>query len=145
MRQRTETIGTGQIQIQQQQIRARMLLEDVEQARDTVGLVELAIGAGCRDRAPQCGAIQRMIVDDEDFVAYPRTRGHRAVSRRLVQMYCLIHSTPLPHAPRNAAAAAAGSSGSVLASGRQSAATTLVAASKSQLRFRRPTPCLAGA
>src|ERR1700723_771211 len=136
MRQCTETIGTGQIQIQQQQIRARMLLQDVKQPRDTVGLVELAIGAGRRHRAPQRGAIQWMVVDDEDFVAYPRTRGHRAISRRLVQMYPLVHSTPLPHAPRNTTAP--GSSGSVLASGRPSAATTLVAASNAQSRFRRP-------
>src|ERR1700722_11314134 len=110
MRQRTETIGAGQIQIQQQQVRARMPLKDIEQACDTVSLVELAVGAGRRDRAPQRGAIQRMIVDDEDFVAYPRTRGHRAISRRLVQMYPLVHSTPLPHAPRNTTAP--GSSGS---------------------------------
>src|SRR3984957_15495043 len=104
MRQCTEAIRAGQIQIQQQQVRARMLLKNIEQARDTVGLVELAVGAGRRDRAPQRGAIQREVVDDEDFVAYPQTRGRRAISRRLEQMYSLAHSTPAPSSSNRACA-----------------------------------------
>jgi hypothetical protein len=34
-----------------------MLFEDVEQAGNAIGLVELAVGAGRRDRAPERGTI----------------------------------------------------------------------------------------
>ena len=70
MRQGAEAVGTRHIQIQQQQIGARMLLEGVKQAGDAIGFEELAVGAALRDGAPERGAEQRMIIDNEDFVVH---------------------------------------------------------------------------
>src|ERR1700722_6080180 len=48
----------------------RMLLEGVKQAGDTIGLQELAVGAGCRNGTLERRTEQRVVIDDEDFVVH---------------------------------------------------------------------------
>jgi hypothetical protein len=70
MRQGTEAVGARQVQIQKQQIGVRVLLEDVEQAGDAVGLQKFTVRAGCRNGALKRRTEQRMVIDDEDFVVH---------------------------------------------------------------------------
>ena len=70
MREGVESIGSGQVQIQEQQIHARMLIESVEEAADAVGLENLDVHASRRDGAVERQAIQRMVINDEYFVVH---------------------------------------------------------------------------
>jgi hypothetical protein len=74
MRQRAEAIGPGQVQVQQQQIGSRMPLERIEQTGDAFGLEDLAVGTRRPDRTLERRAVQRMVIDDENFVSDPQAR-----------------------------------------------------------------------
>ena len=64
--QRAEPIGSGQVQVQQQQISSRMPLERIEQSRNAFRFDDLAVGTRRRHRTLERRAVQRMIIDDED-------------------------------------------------------------------------------
>ena len=52
MRQRTEAIRARQVQVEQQQIDARMLLQGIEQTGNVIGLEELHSWYTRRQRRP---------------------------------------------------------------------------------------------
>lgn len=68
VRQGAEAVRTGQIQIEEQQIGARMKFQRVEQPCDALGLEGLALRTCRGNGAAQRVAIQRVIIDDENFV-----------------------------------------------------------------------------
>jgi hypothetical protein len=63
-----EAVRARQIQVQQQQVGVRLVLQRVEPGRDAIGLEKLAGGARGAHRTPQSRAEQRMVVDDDDPV-----------------------------------------------------------------------------
>jgi hypothetical protein len=84
MRQNAEAVRARKLQVQQQQIGVRTPFEGVKQACHAIGLEELAIFAGGRDSAPERCAVQRMVIDDEDFVVHLRAVAWLDVSHRAI-------------------------------------------------------------
>jgi hypothetical protein len=66
--QGAEAVRTRQIQIEEQQIGARTKFQGVEQPGDALGLEGLALRACGSDGAAQRVAIERVIINDENFV-----------------------------------------------------------------------------
>ncbi len=69
MRKSAQAVGSRQVQVKQQQVDVRVLLHSVKQGSDRIGIDELAVRAGCRKGALERRAEQRVVIDDENFVA----------------------------------------------------------------------------
>jgi hypothetical protein len=68
VRQGAETVSTRQVQIEKQQIGARVVFQDSEQSGDILRFKCLALRTRRSDCAAQRVAIQRVIINDENFV-----------------------------------------------------------------------------
>src|ERR1700685_2981334 len=100
MRQGAEAIGAGQVQVQQQQIGARMVFESNEQAGNAFRLEDIAIGARGCDRTLERRTVQRMVIDDEYFVSDRQARRRPTIAGKRMQMYPITSCQPLAPAMR---------------------------------------------
>src|SRR5271169_3981938 len=100
MRERTEAVRSRQVQIEQQQIGMRVLLERCEHAANAVGLQELHVAAGRGNGTRERRAVQRMVIGNEDLVIDRHARQSREPAIAIaIAVPSLTVSSPASEAP----------------------------------------------
>jgi len=69
MRESAQAIGSRQVQVKQQQVGVWVLLESVKQRGDRIRVYELAVRTGSCKGALESRAEQRVVINDDNFVA----------------------------------------------------------------------------